>query len=116
MVLVKSSPVLFSLYFLKYINPKLFKPLQTEAFSLTHKQRAKSCLKKQQQQKILILNRVRKKNLLVYLLKKMEKYRFNMKLKYVYMHTHTGVSVNMDGRRGLAKADTVMIFRYRYDI
>lgn len=41
--LLKSSSGLFSCYFLKYINPKQFKPLQTQAFSLTHKHRAKSC-------------------------------------------------------------------------
>lgn len=46
MVLVKSNSGLFSFYFLKCINPKLFKPLQTQAFSLTHKHRAKSCFKK----------------------------------------------------------------------
>lgn len=73
LVLVKSNSGLFCFSFLKYINPKLFKPLQTQAFSLTHKHRAKSCFKKAKTtiktKATLTLKRVRKKILLVYLLK-----------------------------------------------
>lgn len=97
MVLVKSNSGLFSFYFLKYINPKLFKPSRCKH---SHSHRAKSWFKKAKitttttkTKAPLTLNRGRKKILLVYLLRKTnpnpEKYLLNVKLKYGCMHTHT---------------------------
>lgn len=101
--LLKSSSGLFSCYFLKYINPKQFKPLQTQAFSLTHKHRAKSCFKKakattRNQSHFNVEQSERKFCLFTYWKKKNtnpnpEKYLFNVKLKYGCTHTHTHTQI-----------------------